>query len=265
MSARKDVALLTGASSGIGLEMAALLAGRGVDLVLVARSADKLEGLGEKLRRERGVTVHALSVDLSEPDGARRVFDFTRAQGIEIDILVNNAGVGVFGEHTALDRDKLDRMLQLNINAVCDLCHLFGAGMRQRKKGRILNVASTAAYQPVPFFAAYGASKAFVLNFSEALAKEMEDHGVTVSCLSPGPTDTGFFSEIDQEGIRNSQFDKAGRAGAREVAEIGIQMMFKGQLSRIVGTTNNLVAFSSRLAPRSMVANISKLMLRPKG
>ena len=264
MSARKDVALLTGASSGIGLEMAELLAGRGVDLVLVARSADKLEGLGEKLSRETGATVHVLSVDLSEPEGARRVFDFTRTQGIEIDILVNNAGVGVFGEHTSLDRDKLDRMLQLNINAVCDLCHLFGAGMRRRKKGRILNVASTAAYQPVPYFAAYGASKAFVLNFSEALAKEMEDHGVTVSCLSPGPTDTGFFSEIDQQGVRNSQFDKAGRVGARSVAEIGIEMMFKGQLSRVVGTTNNLVAFSSRLAPRTLVASISKRMLRPK-
>lgn len=265
MSVRNDMALLTGASSGIGLEMAELLAGRRIDLVLVARSADKLEGLAGRLRKKHGVTVHVVSVDLSEPDGAQRVFDFTRTQGIDIDILVNNAGVGVFGEHTSLDREKLDRMLQLNTTAVCDLCHLFGAGMRQRKTGRILNVASTAAYQPVPFFAAYGASKAFVLNFSEALAKEMEDHGVTVSCLSPGPTDTGFFSEIDQNGIRNSQFDKAGRAGARAVAEIGIEMMFKGQLSRIVGTTNKLVASFSRLAPRPLVANIAKLMLRPKG
>lgn len=137
--------------------------------------------------------------------------------------------------------------------------------MKQRRKGRILNIASTAAYQPAPFLAAYAASKAFVLSFSEALAKELEDDGVTISCLSPGPTDTGFFHDFDKRGIRNGFFDKDARVDARRVAEIGIRTMLQGKLSRIVGAGNYFQAASVRFAPRPMVANISKNLMKPKG
>jgi short-subunit dehydrogenase len=139
---------------------------------------------------------------------------------------------------------------------------LYGAEMKARGSGRILNVASTAAYQPTPFFAAYGASKAFVLNFSEALAMELADHGVTVSCLSPGPTDTGFFAEIEARGVSSAHFDRAARHDARTVAQIGLDMLDAGALSRIVGAKNKLRAFSARLAPRAVVARFAKNLMR---
>ena len=264
MSTRHDVALITGASSGIGREMARMLAARAYDLVLVSRRADKLEELAAELADRHQAAVHCFPVNLADRGSTLRVFRFTREKGLDVDVLINNAGVGVFGEHTDLDPDELESMLQLNVVALCESCRLFGEQMKRRKRGRILNVASTAAYQPTPYFAAYGASKSFVLHFSEALAKELEEHGVTVSCLSPGPTDTGFFGAIDERGRTNPHFDKKGRHDAREVAAIGIEMLFEGRLSKIVGAGNYLRALSCRFAPRAMVANVSKRMMKPR-
>lgn len=256
--------LLTGASSGIGLEMARILAARGHRLVLASRGARKLEELADALRREFGTETIVHPVDLSEPDAAARLFAFTRDRGVQIDALVNNAGFGMVDEHVALDPQQLRRMLQLNVVAVAELCHLYGADMKRRRAGMILNVASAAAYQPTPYFAAYGASKSFVLNLSEALAKELEDYGVSVSCLSPGPTDTAFFDGVDPQRIDGGHhFARSSRASAREVAQAGVRLMLGGGLSRVVGLGNSALVFVNRFAPRAVVAAVSKRILRP--
>lgn len=256
--------LITGASSGIGLEMARLLAARGHRLVLASRDAQRLHGAADALRSAHGADVHVHAIDLSEPAAAQRLFDATEGAGLQVDALVNNAGVGVFGEHVSMDAEQLPRMLQLDVVAVAELCHRFGGAMKRRGAGRILNVASTAAYQPTPYFAAYGAAKAFVLNFSEALAKELEDHGVGVSCLAPGPTDTAFFDSIDPRQIGGRHFfRKAGRVHPRGVAEAGVDLLLNGGLSRVVGLANQVTVLGNRFAPRSVVAALSKRLLRP--
>lgn len=258
MKRETGVALVTGASSGIGRELAGLLAARKHPLVLVGRNQDRLEEVATALREEHQVPVWTFPIDLAGAGAAEEVFAYTEREGLEVELLVNNAGVGLYGDHADIAIDRLGQMLRLNIGALCDLCLLYGAQMRQRGAGRILNIASTAAYQPTPFFAAYGASKAFVLNFSEALAMELADHGVTVSCLSPGPTDTGFFGEMDAQGVHNAHFAKSDRHDARTVAQVGLDTMMSGGLSKIVGAKNYLRAFSGRLTSRRMVAKFAK-------
>jgi len=254
--------IVTGASSGIGLEMAKQLA-ESHHLILVSRDEGKLRQAAAAIGDVHPhAVVHAFVADLSAPEAPERVLEFTRELGVQVDVLINNAGFGLYGEHLGLDPERLDAMLQLNIHALCKLCLLFGQQMKARGGGRILNVASTAAYQPTPFFAAYGASKAFVLNFSEALAKELEDFGVTVSCLSPGPTDTAFFGEIDRHGVDAGHFDKRSRHTAMRVASVGIDALFHGRLSKIVGLKNFWRAWSLRLAPRGLVASYSKSLMR---
>jgi len=259
----KQVSLVTGASSGIGLEMAKQLAARSHDLVLVSRDAAKLQRAADVVRRSHeAVTVHVLAEDLATRGAAQRVFEHTEQLGSNVDVLINNAGVGAYGEHVEVDLEQVARMLQLNIISLIELCALYGRQMKARGKGRILNIASTAAYQPTPFLAAYGASKAFVLNYSEALAKELEDFGVSVSCLSPGPTDTGFFDDMDASGVGISHFEKGVRAAAEGVATVGLQAMFSGRLSKIAGIGNYWRAWSSRIEPRSFVASVAKGMMR---
>jgi short-subunit dehydrogenase len=258
-----NFSVVTGASSGIGFEIAKKLAARSQNLVLVSRDERKLKEVAAAIHRDHpAVVIHVLAVDLAAPQAATRVFEFTEQLGLEVDVLINNAGVGLYGAHVGLDRDALARMIQLNVLSLSELCSSYGEGMKRRGRGRILNVASTAAYQPTPFFAAYGASKAFVLNFSEALAKELEDYGVSVSCLSPGPTDTGFFGDMDKRGLDNDHFDKSSRHTAADVAQAGIETLFSGRLSRIVGTVNYWRAWSARIAPRSVVASYAKKLMR---
>ncbi|HEY0464202.1 MAG TPA: SDR family oxidoreductase [Polyangiaceae bacterium] len=259
----KQLSIVTGASAGIGFEMAKSLAGLSHDLLLVSRDEGKLQRAAARIRElHPAVTIHTLAVDLATPDAAQRVFEWTEALGVEVDVLINNAGVGVYGEHVELERTALSRMFQLNVTSLCELCLLYGQQMKARGRGRILNVASTAAYQPTPFFAAYGASKAFVLNFSEGLAKELEDFGVTVSCVSPGPTDTAFFADLDGRGISNDHFEKGTRDQASDVARIGIETLFSGRLSRVVGTKNFWLTSMNRFAPRSVVARFAKGLMR---
>jgi len=263
MADTAEVYVVTGASTGIGLEIARILAARGIHLVLVSRSADKLEVLAKELHRRHGITAHVCPVDLSVPGSAKDVARFTRERGIVVDGLVNNAGVGLYGEHTDLDPEALASMLHLNVLSLCELCQRYGLDFKRRKRGRILNVASTAAYQPAPYFAAYGASKTFVLNFSEALAMELEGDGVTVSCLSPGPTDTPFFRDVDKQSSRTPHFDRSARDDARTVARIGVDLMMSGGLSGVVGATNRLRIWSMRFAPRKLVARVAKRLLAP--
>jgi short-subunit dehydrogenase len=262
MKRETGVALVTGASSGIGREFARKLAAQGRPLVLVGRDEARLHEVAGALGKEHGVAVRTLALDLGRTGAARQLFEFTEREGLEIEILINNAGVGLYGEHVELALERVEQMLQLNVGTLTDLCLLYGAEMRSRKSGKILNVASTAAYQPTPFFAAYGASKAYVLNFSEALAMELGDHGVTVSCLSPGPTDTGFFGEMDARGVGISHLAKSQRVDASTVAQVGLDALMAGELSKIVGAMNAFRAWSSRFAPRTMVAKISKGIMR---
>jgi uncharacterized protein len=255
--------LVTGASNGIGLELAKRLAERSHKLVLVSRDETKLQQAAATIRQAHpGAVVQTLAVDLAAPHAARQVFAFTEQLGIEVDVLINNAGVGLYGDHVELEPDALARMLQLNVVSLQELSLLYGQRMKSRGRGRILNIASTAAYQPTPYFAAYGASKAFVLHFSEALAKELEDFGVSVSCLSPGPTDTGFFGDMDRQRLSNGYFEKKLRHDAAYVAKVGIDTLFSGRLSRIVGTKNYWRALSSRLVPRTVTAGIAKGIMR---
>jgi short-subunit dehydrogenase len=263
MKDEKGTALITGASSGIGRELARLLGARKHPLVLLGRDHARLQEVAASIEADHGAKVWTICVDLSRPGAARDVFEFTRKNGIDIELLINNAGVGLYGEHADIPLDRVGQMLQLNVGALSDLCLLYAAEMRLRRSGRIMNVASTAAYQPTPYVAAYGASKAFVLNFSEALAMELADYGVTVTCLSPGPTDTAFFGDMDADGVQNAHFAKAGRRDARAVAEIGFQAMMAGELSRIVGAKDYLRVWATRLTPRALVARISKGMMRP--
>ena len=254
------IALITGGGAGIGREMAAVLAAKGHGVVLVGRNAARLEETAEAIRTQHGVKAWTFASDLGTPGAARSLYQRTREAGIDVELLVNNAGVGVYGEHTQLDGAEVDSMLELNVTALTDLCMLYGADMRTRGHGRILNIASTAAYQPTPYFAAYGASKAYVLNFSEALAMEMAEHGVTVTCLSPGPTDTAFFSALDAEGISNSHFTK--RESPRAVGELAVATMMAGTLSKIVGKKNAFLAWTGRFATRKMVARLARGMMR---
>jgi short-subunit dehydrogenase len=260
MNREMGAALVTGASSGIGRELARLLGARKHPLVLVARSGDKLAELAAEIRAEHGASVWTFAIDLSRPGSAREVFDFTNEAGVTIDLLVNNAGVGIYGDHAELAPERISSMLQLNVTTLAELCNLYGERMKLRGSGRILNVASTAAYQPTPWMAAYGASKTFVLHFSEALAMELADHGVTVSCISPGPTDTGFFGEFDASGAQSEHF--AARDDVKTVAAISLDTMMSGELSRIVGARNFIRALGSRLVSRAMTARIAKGVMR---
>ena len=256
--------LITGGSAGIGLEMARLLAARRHRLVLASRDSGRLEAAAAELRDTHGAEVHVHPIDLSEPGSAQRLFELTERQGLRVDALVNNAGFGVIDEHVEIDAARLHRMLQLDVVAVAELCHRYGGAMKQRRAGRIVNVASTAAFQPTPYFAAYGAAKAFVLSFSEALAKELDDYGVSVGCLAPGPTDTAFFDGIDPQRIAGGHhFGKAGRSDPREVAAAGVALLLDGGSLRVVGLSNRVMILGSRFAPRTIVAAISKRMLRP--
>lgn len=257
MTDKVETVLITGATAGIGLEFARIFHSRGYNLVLTGRNGAKLNRIKEDFNGSRSA-ITLIQSDLSQAGSAKSVYDRCRADGVSVNILINNAGVGVYGDHTTLNTDNIEQMITLNITSLTTLCGLFGKDMKERKAGYILNVASTAAYQPVPYLASYAASKSYVLNFSESLAKEMKEHNVVVTCLSPGHTDTNFFQNA---GIGNNDsgfFAKGGRAAVRKVAEHGIDALFKKKISSIPGLKNNLTAWSTRLASRNIVATITR-------
>lgn len=250
--------LITGASSGIGEELARIFAAHRHDLVLVARSADKLQALGAELARTHGIQSRAMAADLADPGAPPRLFEDLRQLGITIDVLVNNAGFGARGAYAEIDYEIEARMIQVNVAALAHLTRLFLPGMLARGKGRILNVASTAAYVPGPFMAVYYASKAFVLSFSEAIAEETQGSGVTVTALVPGPTETNFAATA---GNQESLLFRAGAAmRAAAVARIGYDGLMAGKRVAVAGFSNQLTVFSTRLAPRTMLARITRKM-----
>lgn len=244
----REVAIITGASAGIGYEMSLLFAGKGIDVLLVARNELRLQQIRKAMEKEYPVRVYALATDLSTPDGVDDVLDLVNAEGLRVRYLVNNAGFGVYGNFIERSWQKYAEMIALNVESLTALTYHFARQMVDAGKGRILNVASTAGFQPDPYFAAYGATKAYVISLTEALHKEVEGTGVTVTVLSPGATRTEFMDRADMG--HTKLFDR-GVMTARDVAAVGFKGMMQGKLHVIPGWKNRVMAFLSSITPSS--------------
>ena len=243
------VALITGASAGLGVEFARQLSKRGHRLVLAARRKDRLDQLAKELGNAR-----AIAIDLSKPNAAAKLLADVAAAGEEVDLLVNNAGFGLIGRFAELDAKRERQMVDLNVGVLMDLCRAAAPAMIERRSGAILNVASTAAFQPGPKMAVYFATKAFVLSLSEALHEELKPHGVRVTCLCPGPTRTEFGEVAGFGG--NGMFDRVAM-NAREVVEAGLNGVDRNHAVVVPGWINKAVAASTRFAPRPVVRKIA--------
>jgi short-subunit dehydrogenase len=252
-----NTTLITGASSGIGEAFARKLAAQGQHLLLVARTESRLINLCNELGRIGNTRAQYVAMDLAERDAPARLFEETQKRELKIDFLINNAGFGSMGEFTELDLERELGMIDLNVRALVDLTHRFLVPMRERKSGSIINVASTAGFQPVPYMATYAATKAFVLSFSEALWEENRSHGVKVMALCPGVTETNFFdaAKIQRPPARIVQTPEA-------VVDAALRGLARGKSHRISGWTNFFVTESERLLPRSTVVRIAGMMLR---
>ncbi len=252
----RPLALVTGASGGIGEELARELAAKGHDLVLVARSTGKLQALGDDLSSKHGVTVDALTADLGHAGAGHALAAELTAKGLNIDVLVNNAGFADFGEMWKADAPKLDSMIALNMAVLTELMHDLIPSMVSRGHGRVMNVASTAAFFPGPLMGVYYATKAYVLSLSEATHEELKGSGVTVTALCPGPTQSGFQAAAAME---NSKLVKGRKMPtAQHVAELGVAAMLKGRSVAVIGGKNRLSVLSPRFMPRSMVPGMVK-------
>lgn len=243
-------ALVTGASGGIGLELARLFAQDGYNLVLVARNSEKLAQLASELEKRHSISAKTVAIDLSEHDSPEQLYSQLQTEGISVDVLVNNAGFTVFGRFLETPLQDELQMMQVNMVTLTHLTKLFLPQMVERGWGKILNLASTAAFQPGPLMAVYYASKSYVLSFSEAIANELQGTGVTVTALCPGPTRTGFQKRGNMEDSRLV----AGREimSAKTVARVGYRALMKGQQVVIPGFTNWLFAEAVRFAPRKL-------------
>jgi uncharacterized protein len=252
-------ALITGASSGIGYELAKLFAQDHYNLVLVARSAAKLSQLADELQRQNGISVKVIPLDLTSAPAPQFLFDQLQREDIAVDVLVNNAGFGKRGEFAKIPVQESLAQVQLNITALTHLTGLFAAPMLERGGGKILNVASTAGFQPGPLMAVYYATKAYVISFSEALANELSRSGVTVTCLCPGPTDTGFQGRAGTE--NTMVFKKSRPMSADAVARDGYRGLMAGKTLVISGWRNWLLAEATRFSPRKLVTAISRKVM----
>lgn len=254
------LALITGATSGIGLALTKMLLEKNYQVILVGRSAEKLQQVRTQLHNIN--IINCLCVDLAQPNAAHTVFNTCVEKTYYVDLLVNNAGVGVFGEFTEEPLTKTTNMLNLNITTLTELCHLFAKQMCQRQYGKILNIASTAAFQPVPYLASYAASKSYVLHFSEALNAELRQKNVKVYCLCPGATATNF---MDIAGINQQEqgvFAKQALMNVEDVAKRAWRLINSNQAYTIVGFKNHLLAFLNRFTPRAVVTYFSHLMFK---
>lgn len=253
-----QTALVTGASTGIGLEIARILAAGGNNLILVARNGEALNTLAGELQEKHKICVTSFVEDLSDPRTPMKICQEITNRKIEIDVLVNNAGVGVFGEFANTDLTEHLRLLSLNMMALTEFIGLLLPGMLERKRGHILNVASTAAFQPGPLMATYYASKAYVLSFSEALANEVKGKGVTVTALCPGPTRTEFQQRAGMQ--KSGLFKRLIVMDAETVARAGVRGMMNGKTLVVPGVINKLTAFATRFAPRSIAAAMARAL-----
>ncbi len=254
-------ALITGASGGIGADMARIFAQHGYNLVLVARSENKLQELAAQLSTEFKVKATVLVYDLVDITVPEKIFKNLAAQEISVQMLVNNAGFGEYGFFEEINLQRELDMMQLNMGALVQLSKLFLEQLPKGTPGKIMNVASTAAFQPGPLMAVYYATKAFVLSFSGALANELENRNVTVTALCPGPTKTGFEKDANLDG---SDLFAGKIATSEEVAEAGFKGLMAGDTVVIPGTKNQVMAFAVRLAPRSFVTRLVRFMQEKK-
>lgn len=246
-------ALITGASSGIGLELARIFASKGTNLVIVSRNVIELSKLKTELIEKHKIYVEEIEKDLSVPGAAKEVFEEVKSLSFDVDYLVNNAGFGDYGLFYKSDREKQERMINVNILALTQLTRLFLPEMVERKNGRIMNVASTAAFQPGPLMSVYYASKSYVLFFSEAIANELEGTGVTVTALCPGPTKSGFQKAANVE--LSKMMNANSIPTAERVAKYGYKAMMKGKRVAIHGLKNKELIFISRRAPKGFILN----------
>ncbi len=252
-----NTTLITGASSGIGEAFARKLAARGHNLLLVARTEEKLVMLCSELGRIKSIRAQYVAMDLSERSAPARLFAVTQERDLQIDLLINNAGFGSMGDFAKFDIERELNMIDLNVRSLAELTHRFLRPMRERHNGAIINVASTAGFQPVPFMATYAATKAFVLSFSEALWEENRTYGVKVMALCPGVTETNFFeaSRMERPPARISQTPE-------EVVDTALRALKRGKSSAISGWTNFFMIETERLVPRSLILRAAGAVLR---
>jgi hypothetical protein len=256
----RTLALVTGASSGIGAELARELVRHGHDVVLTARRAPELEALAAELR-EAGAAATVVPKDLSVPRAARELARELDARGLRVDVLINNAGFGDVGAFAREDPDRIIAMLQLNVVALTDLTRAFLPGMIARGRGRVMLVSSTAAFQPGPNMAVYCASKAYVLSLGEALARELRGTGVTLTTLCPGATHSGFATASGAESLPLFTSKLVPKMSAASVARAGYNAMMRGKPVLITGIVNKAVALSGRVFPRAVVFPVARLLL----
>lgn len=255
----KQTALITGASNGIGLELARIHAKRGGNLVLVARSQDKLNQLADELRAQHhDIQITVIAQDLAMPHAAQSVFAQTEQLGIQVDILINNAGIGGHGRFFERELAKEQQMIQLNITTLTELTHLYLQGMVARRSGKILNVSSTASFMPGPLQAVYYATKAYVTSFSQAVAEEVREFGISVTALCPGAVDTGFMEAGDLQGVKVLENAKS----AQSVAKCGYQAMLDGELVAFnEGKLKFALEWVVPLLPRKTALKMSRMAM----
>ena len=259
MAPDSKTALITGASGGIGYELAKLFARDHYNLVLIARSAARLTQFADELQRQFGITTKPVPLDLTAAPAPQFLFDQLHREGSAIDILVNNAGYGILGDFAEVPLQESLGQIQLNVTALTHLTKIFLPAMLERHSGKILNVASTAGFQPGPRMAVYYATKAYVISFSEALANELQGTGVTVTCLCPGATDTGFAERAGNDQTR--LFKQLRPMDAKTVAQDGYRALMTGKTLAISGFRNWLIAESVRFSPRKLVTAVSRRIL----
>jgi short-subunit dehydrogenase len=251
---QRETALITGASSGIGLDLAQLMA-PDFDLIVTARNQNELEKIARDLEAAHGNRVHVIPADLTLPEAPQQMFAEILRRGLHVDLLINNAGFGLYGPFADSDAKASLGMVEVNIAALTSLTRLALPGMIERKRGRIMNVASPAGFQPGPLMAVYYATKAYVIMFSEAIANELKGTGVSVTCLCPGATATRFAGRANME---ESRLFKMGAMKSKDVARAGYKGMMEGKGIVIPGVLNKTIAMSVRFSPRKLVTAISR-------
>jgi short-subunit dehydrogenase len=258
-----QVALITGASVGIGYEIALQFAQHKTDILIIARNDQKLKAIKDSVEKEFQIKVYTLAVDLSTPESIEVIRNYVITNQLTVTYLVNNAGFGDYGNFTERSMKNYQEMISLNILSLTALTHYFAGEMVKQGKGSILNVASTAGFQPDPYFAVYGATKAYVISFTEALHKELENTGVTTTVLSPGPTLTEFTVRAD---MLNAKLFKHGVMSAKKVAQVGYKGLINGKLHVVPGFKNKIASFFSSMVPSSKFRlNVVAAMIGRKG
>lgn len=251
----KEFVLITGASSGIGYEMAQILARQQFNLILVARRIEKLDELKNRLNHQYGIEVYTIKSDLSNPENAVQLYDDIRAKGLHVTMLINNAGVGEYGEFTDISLDKQVNMINLNVTSLMILCKLFLKDMKESAKGKVMNIASLLSYIPFPYYSVYSATKAFVLSLTETLAAELEGTGVEIKALCPGPVATDFNTP---EMLNTNAYNANKPISPAKVAEVGVRHLLKGRGVKKVGFNTWFISNLPRITPDTIMMRIKK-------